>query len=106
MQIARSNRKFNQFPTPKYRRIRNIVIPDEVINPRLELINIIEKEKKSEKNTTRKNNGSAPVSKGSIKYMIPATPSQRKRVMVKVNKKFFRSITSLFLSIIFGCLRI
>jgi len=45
----------------------NMTIPIALINPLLELIKIIENVKNSEKNATKKNNGSAPRSCGSVK---------------------------------------
>ena len=95
------NRKFKMFPNPKYRNIKKMIIPDDVMKPRLELINIIEEVKNSAKKTTKKKINIAPVSNGSMKYIIPAAPSQRRSVIINVNKKFLRSFTSFFRSMIF-----
>ena len=67
MQTPASRKKFNMFPRPKYLKIMNMVTPVALINPLLELIKIIENVKNSEKNTTKKNNGSAPRCCGLVK---------------------------------------
>jgi len=55
------------FPTPKYLRIKNRVIPKENKKPRLELVNIVEKVKRRLKKIKTKNPGMARTVSGSIK---------------------------------------
>jgi len=55
------------FPTPKYLRIKNRVIPKEIKKPRLELVNIVEKVKRRLKKIKTKNPGRAKRVSGSIK---------------------------------------
>jgi hypothetical protein len=97
MLIPIINNRFNTLPKPKYLRMIKTVTAREAINPRLELIRMIDKVKNSAKNTARKKSGNAPLSYGSTKYTIPKAPSQRRNVMIKVGRKFFRSLTSFFL---------
>ena len=61
-QIPVIRKKFNMLPSPKYLNAIKTVSPIDVINPRLELTNIIEKVKKSAKNNTKKNKAVAPFS--------------------------------------------
>jgi len=61
------SRKFKIFPTPKYLKIRNRIIPNETKKPRLELANIVEKVKRRLKKIKRKNPGIAKTVSGSTR---------------------------------------
>ena len=60
-------RKFSMFPTPKYRSIRNRVIPKEIREPRLTLANMVEKAKRRLRKIRIKNPGRANILSGSTK---------------------------------------
>jgi hypothetical protein len=88
-------RKLIIFPTPKYLRIKNSVKANAKINPRLLLVNNVEKVNNIAKNERIKNIGIAKVKSGSTKYTRTARKIQSKRVITSVGKKFFRLWISL-----------
>ncbi len=87
-------RRFRILPTPKYRRIKNIVAARDRVSPRLVLASRNERVKRREKNTKIKKPGIAPKAKGSTKYMRPARRLQSKIIIRRVGRKFFLSFTS------------
>jgi hypothetical protein len=81
--------KFKIFPIPKYLRIKNKVNPAEIKKPRLELANMVEKVKRRLKKIKRKNPGRAKRVSGSMKYTRPAVNIHKRKVTIKVGRKFF-----------------
>ncbi|MEK7188840.1 MAG: hypothetical protein AAB685_03245 [Patescibacteria group bacterium] len=59
--------RFKKFPSPKYLKIKNDVIPNEIINPLLEFERTNENKRYNPEITREKNKGKAPVVDGSMK---------------------------------------
>ena len=59
--------RFKKFPSPKYLKIKNDVIPNEIINPLIEFERSSENKRYNPEITREKNKGRAPVVAGSMK---------------------------------------
>ena len=86
------------FPTPKYRRIKNVVKVKLTIKPCRLFTRIVEKVNNKAKNTRIKNRGIANIKSGSTKYIRKPKDNHTRIVTIKVGKKFFLLIISFFLS--------
>jgi len=90
-------------PTPINLSIKKDIIAEEKIKPLLLSSKIIDKLNIKERKRMKNNRGRTPGVKGSIKDIIKRVDAQRRRVIMRVGKKFFLRLTISFLFLLFIC---
>jgi len=100
---AKIKMAFKIFPNPTSRRIKKVIIPREIKNPLLELTKITARVKNKAKKRLIKKGKYNPgikiffTNSGSIKKTIKPKVVQKKKIRIKVGKKFFLRRLTIFL---------